>query len=66
MNCDRCDDTGSLSKDPEGYLDCPHCEVADERAELERWASKELKKSAGARTWVWTIYQHGKTAALNT
>lgn len=63
MSCLRCDDTGSLSRDPEGYLDCVHCDVAEERSEVEAWARGQLKKAPGSRTWVWLIYQHGKAAA---
>lgn len=61
MKCAHCNDTGSLSKDIEGYLDCAHCGVADERAALEAWADKH---APGCPSWdLWPIYLHGKAAA---
>lgn len=66
MTCDRCDDTGSLSKRIEGSLDCPFCEVADERVTLDVWASAATRHAPDASSERWLIYQHGKTAALNT
>lgn len=65
MKCDRCDDTGSLSKDMHGYLDCPFCDVSDERASLGLWLSENHPTCDDCVT-AWAIYQHGKTAALNT
>ena len=62
MTCAHCADTGSLSKDLSGYLDCIHCGAAEERAALERWA---VRRDIGI--WdshsLWTIFQHGKAAA---
>jgi hypothetical protein len=29
MNCEKCNDTGSLSKTLDGYLDCGYCDVVD-------------------------------------
>jgi hypothetical protein len=66
MKCAKCDDTGSLSKDLHGYLDCPFCEVADERTALDDWASFATQHAPNASVERWLIYQHGKTAALNT
>jgi hypothetical protein len=63
MNCRHCNDTGSLSKDVIGYLDCPHCGAAEERANLEVWARRNAP-SAGIVD-LWTIYQHGKQAAAS-
>jgi hypothetical protein len=60
MSCTQCNDTGSLSKSLTGYLDCPHCDVAAERAKLEAWA-RRAAPGAGLLD-VWTIYQHGKAA----
>ena len=59
-HCYHCHDTGSLSKDINGILDCPFCGIARERAELERWALRN-----GIRTKdgdLWMIYEHGKQA----
>lgn len=60
--CAQCNDTGSLSKDLEGYLDCSHCDVATERAALEAWAARE-RIQYGSESSIWLIYQHGKAAA---
>lgn len=65
MTCDRCDDTGSLSKDIDGFLDCPFCDASGERAELEKWVLTQGIAGGGLAS-AWVIYQHGKTAALNT
>lgn len=60
--CKNCNDTGSLSGDLEGYLDCP-CGIAEERVALDLWARKALKNAPSASTERWLIYQHGKAAA---
>ena len=60
MNCDRCHDTGSLSKSVTGYLDCPYCDAADERMRVEAWA-RRAAPGVGLID-LWTIYQHGKAA----
>lgn len=62
--CTFCDDTGSLSKDVGGHLDCPHCAIADERVEFERWVMANMPRVNLIHAWL--IYQHGKKAALNT
>lgn|GEM_PF-4881333 len=59
MSCSACDDTGSLSKNITGFLDCP-CGVADERMRVEAWARRNAP-SAGLID-LWLIYQHGKQA----
>jgi hypothetical protein len=64
MSCVHCNDTGSLSKDTSGYLDCGHCNVATERAELEAWAARQ-GLDCYAVTALWLIYQHGKQAGAN-
>jgi hypothetical protein len=61
--CIHCNNTGSLSKDLAGHLDCAHCTVANERAELEKWA-KENRVSYVTETDLWLIFQHGRGAAL--
>jgi hypothetical protein len=64
MSCAHCADTGSLSKDLHGLLDCGHCSVATERSAL----------AARAREWVrendpieclWLAYQQGKAAGAH-
>ena len=62
MSCPHCNDTGSLSKDLHGYLDCAHCDVAEQRAGLEAWALANAK-NCDDMTAAWLIYQHGKAAA---
>lgn len=61
MSCPLCNDTGSLSRDLHGYLDCARCGVADERAALEAWARKQGMRCDVAD--LWRVYQHGKQAA---
>jgi ferredoxin-like protein FixX len=61
MKCSHCNDTGSLSKDLDGFLDCTHCDVATERAKLEAWAF-ELMAKHGATGAMWLVFQHGKAA----
>lgn len=65
--CAHCRDTGSLSRDPYGQLDCGHCTVASERTTLNTWATQEgiLRWSDGVGTWhLWLIYQHGYAAGF--
>lgn len=62
MSCPHCNDTGSLSKTIYGgYLDCVHCEVAEERMRVEAWARRATPLVLAHD--VWAIYQHGKAAA---
>lgn len=61
MSCLHCFDTGSLSKDLDGLLDCPRCDVAAERAVLEAWAAAQ-RLHCDLRS-LWVIYRHGKAAA---
>jgi hypothetical protein len=61
MTCTFCNNTGSLSKDVDGFLDCTHCDVAEERVVLEHWAGQQ-KLDCGLAA-LWAIYQHGKAAA---
>lgn len=62
--CGHCNDTGSRSKDLDGFLDCP-CGIADERAALDEWAGAQgLDVYYSAHLWM--IYQHGKAAAAAT
>jgi hypothetical protein len=64
MNCIHCADTGSLSKDLEGDLDCPYCDVAIERVALEDWAAR-TRLLYGSESSLWLIYQYGKAAAAS-
>ncbi len=61
MTCAHCNDTGSLSKDLDGDLDCIHCDIAQERAGLEAWAAR-TRLLYGSESSLWLIYQHGKAA----
>lgn len=63
MKCGTCDDTGSLSRNVEGLLDCTHCDVAHTRVFLEAWCRTYIPKGASQSTAAWLIYQHGKAAA---
>lgn len=62
MTCNHCNGSGSLSRDPDGMLDCL-CGIADERAALDLWARRALKDAPSASTERWMIYQRGKQAA---
>jgi ferredoxin-like protein FixX len=64
MKCFHCNDTGSLSKALDGYLDCGHCDVAAERAKLEDWAF-DLINQHGATAAMWLVFQHGQAAAAD-
>ena len=65
MRCPHCDDTGSLSKDLLGNLDCGYCGTAQERAQLEIWLWKKrgtCEIEYADATDAWLIYLHGKQA----
>jgi transcription elongation factor Elf1 len=64
MTCTHCNDTGSLSKDIEGFFDCGHCSVAGERTALEAWADANHVECYSAD--LWRIYQHGKAATTGS
>ncbi len=64
--CDHCNDTGSLSKDIGGYLDCTHCHTASEREHLDNWIREQRHEGVMehvGRIDAWLIYQRGKAAA---
>jgi hypothetical protein len=61
--CEKCHDTGSLSKDIEGQTDCVYCTVAGERAGLEIWALRHGLRAGIADLWL--IYQHGRNRGLD-
>ncbi len=60
--CTHCENTGSLSKDLDGYLDCTHCEVASTRALIEAKAAK-WAKTFSLDAMLWLAFQQGKEAA---
>lgn len=61
MSCTHCNDTGSLSKNLHGYLDCTHCDTAEERVAVNIWADRAAPYVDQVDAWL--IYQHGKAAA---
>lgn len=61
MNCVHCNDTGSLSKNLHGYLDCPFCGTAEERVAVNIWVDCSAPNADLVDAWL--IYQHGKAAA---
>lgn len=63
MICQHCNNTGSLSKDIDGHLDCGHCDTARERADLNAWAAAHLKHVSSASAERWALYLYGQAAA---
>lgn len=61
--CGACGDTGSLPGSE--YLDCTHCDVADDRSKLESWASTAIISCGVSDADLWLIYQYGKAAGRN-
>lgn len=59
--CDSCDDTGSLSKRIDGYMDCVFCNAPQEREALEKWALEQTNEH-GARAALWMTYLRGRAA----
>lgn len=55
--CETCHDTGSLSRDLHGDLDCPHCDVASQRAQLDDWLRDNAPNAHPVDAWL--IYQRG-------
>lgn len=62
MTCSACNDTGSLSKDVDGMLDCPHCDVARERVRLNVWDFKFMAKHP-MESALWLAFQRGRASA---
>lgn len=60
--CPCCADTGSLSKDLHGLLDCGRCNVATERAALATRAREWVRQNDPV-VCLWLAYQQGKDAA---
>jgi hypothetical protein len=62
--CSHCADTGSLSKELEGQLDCVYCKATDERMALEAWCRANIPQFSSPSTVAWLIYQHGYGAGF--
>lgn len=60
MSCAHCNDTGSLSKDLHGDLDCVFCETATERLTVEGWAAVKTPNVDSIDAWL--LYRFGKRA----
>lgn len=57
--CKNCQDSGS-AKYPEGdYTDCTHCDAAEIRAALARWAAANCQHMTRDQR-DWAIYKHIK------
>lgn len=63
MNCSNCADTGSLSKDVGGHLDCPHCVAAQQRAALEAW-HRTVRNQYDPIDLLWLAFQRGQREAI--
>jgi hypothetical protein len=63
MNCGHCNDTGSLSKDIGGHLDCPHCPAAQERTLLEGWY-RAVRNQYDVPDLLWLAFQRGQRLAI--
>lgn len=59
--CRFCNGTGSTQKTLTGYLDCMHCDTAEQRVKLEKWARREVPDVSPVD--LWKIFQQGKAAA---
>jgi hypothetical protein len=62
MSCAHCNDTGSLSKELHGILDCGHCDVATERTVFANWA-REVVRENDPIVCLWLAHQRGRAAA---
>jgi hypothetical protein len=58
MNCAFCNDTGSLSKDIGGHLDCGHCFAAQQRTALEAWY-RAVRNQYDVIDLLWLAFQRG-------
>jgi hypothetical protein len=63
--CPHCHDTGSLSKDIEGQLDCVYCGAALERVGLNAWCRNNIPKGASHAAAAWLIYRKAQELANN-
>jgi hypothetical protein len=58
MNCPHCNDTGSLSKDIGGHLDCSYCLAAQQRTALEAWY-RAVRNQYDVIDLLWLAFQRG-------
>lgn len=63
--CTHCHDTGSLSKDLEGQLDCVYCKAADQRVALQAWCRDSIPRFSSISTVAWMIFQHAQELATD-
>jgi hypothetical protein len=63
VKCYECHDTGSLSKDIGGHLDCPVCLAAMQRTELEGWY-RSVKNQYDVLDLLWLAFQRGQREAI--
>lgn len=61
MSCFHCNDTGSLSRAFDGFLDCGYCDVAEQRRDLEAWAHRKVAEH-GAAAAMWLAFRRGMAA----
>lgn len=59
MSCEKCNDTGSLSKHLDGMLDCPYCPAADQRIKLADW-HKMMRHEHHPIDLLWLAIQHDR------
>lgn len=57
--CPYCADTGR--RPGSNYLDCGHCQVAQQRADLEKWLAA-LPLGLSPEDEAWAIYQRGQAS----
>lgn len=58
--CPHCENTGSLEKQLEGYLNCAHCDVAMIRHQLAEQLDRVAPEPG--RTRDWAAFQLGRLA----
>jgi hypothetical protein len=62
MICKYCGDTGMLIEFSSRFLDCAHCDAAQERVAFDAWCENEGFEKY--RDSMFAAYQHGKEVAL--
>lgn len=63
QKCTHCDDTGSLSKNLEGDLDCVYCGAALERVGLNAWCRNNIPRGTSQAGAAWLIYRKAQELA---
>lgn len=63
ISCQKCDDTGSLSKSVYGDRDCHYCDRADESARVLAWYKSARTDGGDADTL--NVYYHGVAAGAD-